>query len=66
MSNTHKFIKDKAITMLCHQYDELNHIAEFTKRIDEAKKATSKAILNNCQCSFCIEAAYQVETTKFY
>lgn len=66
MSITHVFIKDKAIALLCNQYDQLEYIKEFTQRIDEAKKLTSKAILNNCQCSHCIEAAYQVETLKFY
>lgn len=66
MSITHVFIRDKAISLLCNQYDLLEHITDFPKRIDEAKKQTSKAILNNCQCSHCIEAAYQVETLKFY
>jgi hypothetical protein len=66
MNNNHKIIPDKAIRMLCNEYDALQHIKDFQTRVKEAKRQAIKTILNRCVCWHCQDACYQIETLKFY
>jgi hypothetical protein len=58
--------RDKAITKLCNTYDELQHITDFKTRVAEAKRIAIKKILDNCHCTNCQDAAYDIQTLTFY
>jgi hypothetical protein len=52
--------------ILADVYIDLEHIPTYQNRINTAKKISIKIILDKCQCSKCIEAAYFIHSLDFF
>jgi hypothetical protein len=60
-----------AVNILCTQYDLINPImceidVPLSLKIEVAKRGAIKKVLNNCQCTGCINIAYEIHELNLF